>query len=485
MNEQSTLNKTKETPAIPAIQRRRSKLIKKIRPEPKKVNFFAWLCCFWASPKNKVLIKEKSESILYIDNQDSKEDVPAITGRKPEFNKSLSSELIKSNSQESHNSSFGKLRSSHNKENNNQEKTDLNRKLSRPPEKIKLPIFNVNERKQNAIDSYYYRRHSWNVAALNLPPIQEVISGQYEENGSNVIDQGDSASIEKKKKKKRKHKGSWDSSSSSSKSGNGTMSNQRLLMKAQEVKANNALLNSNLVNVSQGNLNASHSKFGNSIGRNTLQSKNLDSRKESNESAYNGIEVMNDSVAPPMMIDNSAVIFNNRTKSRKSKMVAGMANNPLQSEVNGSEQNMGSKSGEESKDEKDYKETSEGEYDGEGESYSSSCTCSSCIKEKNADNGMSLKLSQYSYKPTHGGFKRNETEMDSSNVLNTSAFKDVVNTSMFGDKSAFGKNPNESRLDKSLGDISKGEQPANIFNNVSQTDFPDNLNNGRFKMKMN
>lgn len=207
-----------------------------------------------------------------------------------------------------------------------------------------------------------------------LDPIQEIVNGQYEENEANIQDQGSSANVSNPtKKKRRKHKGSCDSSSSGSSAADGPMSHQRLLMKAQEVKANNALLKNGKKGSGKWNVNSSNGKFGNSIGRSTIQSKRVDSRKTSNESGYNGIEVMNDSVAPPMMIDNSAVIFNNKTKNKKSKITRNLINNPLQSDIDKSELNeMGSKS-EESKGGRDYRE-SEGESAGEGESYGSSCT---------------------------------------------------------------------------------------------------------------
>uniref|UniRef100_A0A7S3KCL8 Uncharacterized protein n=1 Tax=Euplotes crassus TaxID=5936 RepID=A0A7S3KCL8_EUPCR len=143
---------------------------------------------------------------------------------------------------------------------------------------------------------------------------------------------------------------------------------------------------------------------------------------------------------------------------------------------------MPSKS-EESKDPKEYKE-SKGDEDGEGESYDSSCTCSSCLREKNADNGMSLKLSQYSYKPTYGDFKRNETEVELS-TLNNSGYRDVINTSMYGEKSGFAKGNNESAMDRSsIGDISNSDAQKNYFKNTSKGEYPDNLNNGKFKMMM-
>jgi len=119
---------------------------------------------------------------------------------------------------------------------------------------------------------------------------------------------------------KRKHKGSCDSSSSGNSGNEGPLSHQRLIMKAQEVKANNARLD-NKKNSDKWMPTPSNGNNANSIGKSTIKSKNVDSRKESNESAYNATEGMNESIVPPMMIDNSAVIFNNKTKSRKSKLV--------------------------------------------------------------------------------------------------------------------------------------------------------------------
>lgn len=91
--------------------------------------------------------------MLYLPNEDSKEDLPSGVERKPEFNKSLSSEKVNKNSYESVNNSPGVLRSSIANDNN-----EMNRKLSKT-EKVVGPIVNSIERKKNEINNYH-RRHS-------------------------------------------------------------------------------------------------------------------------------------------------------------------------------------------------------------------------------------------------------------------------------------------------------------------------------------
>lgn len=119
----------------------------------------------------------------------------------------------------------------------------------------------------------------------------------------------------------------------------------------------------------------------------------------------------------------------------------------------------------------------EGEQDGEGESYSSSCSCSSCLRDRNADNGLSLKLSQYSYRPTYGEFLKNE---DESQVLNMSAIKDDETQSV----------NNNQMSTQNMDSTVKVDYSNTISNNTGvigekQMDFPDNLNNGRFTMQSN
>lgn len=98
---------------------------------------------------------------------------------------------------------------------------------------------------------------------------------------------------------------------------------------------------------------------------------------------------------------------------------------------------------------------------------------------------MSLKLSQYSYKPTYGEFKRNETEIESSNMMNNSGYREVIDTSMYGEKSTFKKANDVSRNDKSsVDDISNSDAQKNYFNSSSKADFQDNLNNGMYRMEM-
>jgi hypothetical protein len=97
----------------------------------------------------------------------------------------------------------------------------------------------------------------------------------------------------------------------------------------------------------------------------------------------------------------------------------------------------------------------EGEYDGEGE-YSSDCSWSSCLREKNADNAVSLKLSQYSYMPTNGPRQGYE---------NDSLYKQ---TGGQDDDVAYNMSNNMSQLDR------RGSKDV----------FPDNLSNGQYKMSM-
>lgn len=200
MNDKSTADKNMDSLVSPPIQRRKSKLIQKPPPIPKKTNCLAWLFCLSSSNNNKIKIKEKYESVLYLPNEDSKEEAPPMVERKPEFNKSLSSDKVNRKSHESSNKSGGKLKSSINFENNNID--EQNKKLSKT-EKALTPIVNSNERKKNVIDNYH-RRHSCTIAVLKLESNMESIVGQYK-NGNNIgQDQGNTARVHKK----RSHKGS-------------------------------------------------------------------------------------------------------------------------------------------------------------------------------------------------------------------------------------------------------------------------------------
>ena len=103
---------------------------------------------------------------------------------------------------------------------------------------------------------------------------------------------------------------------------------------------------------------------------------------------------------------------------------------------------------------KERKEYSEGEYDEEGE-YSSSCTCSSWLREKNADNAVSLNLSKYSYMPTHGQVRKIDSE---SNVnKNSVVFEEEVNLKRMMS--------NDHSVDR-------------------RDEYPDDLSNGQYTMKM-
>ena len=461
----------------PPIQRRKSKLIIKPPPAPRKENCLSWLCWWFSTTKNKVKIKEKYESVIYRPNEEAEEEMSEKAERKPEFNKSLSSGKANRNSHESNNTNGGKIRSSI----NNDDTADMNRKLSKT-EKVPMPIVNTTDRKINAINNYH-RRHSWTIAVLKLDSNKEM-SGQYQNGNMEAQDQGNTARVSKK----RHHKKSCDSSSKhSSNSGHGApLSNQRLLLKAKEVQAKNVFKENNYNNSKTMKLNSI--KNGNSQGKITLQSKNLASHKDSKSSAHDAADIMNESYVPPMIIDNSAVIFSSpKKKNNRPKFARAQTNNnnPLQSDI-GKSDNEGDKSKEEGKSNRSsYGDTEE--YDGEGESYSSSCTWSSCLREKNADNAVSLKLSQFSYKPTQGGFLKNETDGD-VNTINMSGYRDIINTSLY--EQSTNKGGNNSKNDKSVEDFSNNGQLQTSKkvlqekeNNPKQ-DFPDNLNNGKFTMKM-
>lgn len=257
--------------------------------------------------------------------------------------------------------------------------------------------------------------------------------------------------------KKRPHKGSWDSSSLSSHSSNngGPISNNLLKRKAEEVKAHNPFNSGAYCMSGQGNASKNVKKYDSSIGLKTKTTNKLVSHKDSKDSGAVGTEQLGESIVPPQVIDNSAVLFSN-TKTKKGKFKRPAFQNPLQSDIDKSEWDYQSVI-DDSKQNKSYPGLEgEGEYDGEGESYSSSCSCSSCLRERNADNGVSLKLSQYSYRPTYAGFQKHDTENESQ-AINMSKMQDDVDTSYYNDhnldQSANVLNEN-SKLDPSIAEFS-------------------------------
>lgn len=197
-------------------------------------------------------------------------------------------------------------------------------------------------------------------------------------------------------------------------------------------------------------------------------------------------EQLGESVVPPQIIDNSAVLFSN-TKRKKGKFKRNNVQNHLQSDIDKSENEVDYQSVNDEvkmKGNQTY-EDYEGEYDGEGESYSSSCSCSSCLREKNADNGVSLKLSQYSYRPTYAGYQKNATE-DESQVVDLSRFQDGDTSGYAHDQSTnnLESNYNGRMEDESMGGYTPDNKQGNILElDRSLPDYPDNLNNGKFTMK--
>jgi len=170
-------------------------------------------------------------------------------------------------------------------------------------------------------------------------------------------------------------------------------------------------------------------------------------------------EQLGESVVPPQMIDSSAVLFSN-TKRKTNRVKRNNVQNHLQSDIDKSEANLNDdRSIVEVNNKNDpYTQNgyTEGEY-GEGESYSSSCSCSSCLREKNADNGVSLKLSQYSYKPTIEPAQKYGSEEESQYYENGNYQEDDISY-----------------------DIAKNDKSGDF----SPSTYPDNLNNGKYKMNM-
>lgn len=147
------------------------------------------------------------------------------------------------------------------------------------------------------------------------------------------------------------------------------MSNNLLKLKAEQMKTTHGL--------HTGSSNQGHSnnvkKYDSSSKISSIRNKKLTSHKDSKESGAVGTEQLDESFVPPQIIDNSAVLFSN-TKRKKGKPKRSNVQNHLQSQVDKSEDEVDYKSVIDAGDKKENLEGSysEGEYDGEGESYSSS-----------------------------------------------------------------------------------------------------------------
>lgn len=398
-------------------------------------------------------------------NEDEKDNLEFE--RKPEFNKSKTSEKVVGSSNSGNRDSISKRKSSIVGNN-----LDLSDKIWKVEPLINHVI--ITSQNKERIIKDYNRRHSWNIAILKLESNKSIALVDY--NYKNELGQDQVQGNKAVSKKKRHHKGSCDSSNLSNGSGNGgQISNKLLQMKAKAVKAQKNSNVSMMQSISNMNQSVSHKLGNESSQRNTIKSRILVSHKDSKDSSAMMGPIMDESVAPPMIIDNSAIIFSNTKKNSKY---------PIRDFNEKSEVNYQSDNGKtKKKKQRSSWSEGEGEHDGEGESYSSSCSCSSCLRDRNADNGLSLKLSQYSYRPTQGGFLKHETE-DESQMVNMSGYKEIV-----GDDSTYDKADKNTRIadpdnsGEGYSQMNSGEDEDNNELDVSRPDFPDNLNNGKFKMK--
>ena len=188
------------------------------------------------------------------------------------------------------------------------------------------------------------------------------------------------------------------------------------------------------------------------------KSKVLASQNESINSGFIGGNQLDESIIPPQIFDNSAVLFSN---SKRKKANRGNVINHLQSDAGKSDNEVGYKSANENGNLSCFYKSQwegEGEEEWEGESYSSSWSWSSWLREKNADNGMSLKLSQFTYVPSYSGYQQN-SQSDNKSYAAQSFYKD--------DETSWNNKFNEnSKVDVD-------------FSN----EYPDNLNNGKFKLQ--
>jgi hypothetical protein len=93
-------------------------------------------------------------------------------------------------------------------------------------------------------------------------------------------------------------------------------------------------------------------------------------------------------------------------------------------------------------------------------------------------------MSQYSYGPPQGGFIKYETE-DDSHMVNMDA-----SGIMMGESTVIKDDTKTNLAYESVEDFSKAVHDNEIDNrlinelDISRPEYPDNLNNGRFQMKL-
>ena len=261
-------------------------------------------------------------------------------------------------------------------------------------------------------------------------------------------------------------KGSWDSSTKqASGTNNEPWSNSKLRLKAEEFKSNKN------VNV---NFNDAYDKLNLKAIREQFSSKNVDNldnsfahRSNKSGSAIN--HNLDGSWIPPQEIDNSAIIFSN-TKRRETKLKMEQLKNAEDkiSKTDDISANNTSKV--------NYNEESKEDIEQEGESYSSSCSWSSCLREKNADNGLSLNLSKYDYKPTFDDNQALSDEARTPNTQNKRKLQTVIRKES-SPKYFYRRDELDVEDDRS-------EDWSPTIQDRSVEEFPDNLNNGKFKFKI-
>jgi hypothetical protein len=156
--------------------------------------------------------------------------------------------------------------------------------------------------------------------------------------------------------------------------------NKLVSLKTEAAKAHKNSLMAGKHNMDNMNSNTSNQGGIENSQGNIIKSNILLTHKDTNQSSGINYLNMDESVAPPMIIDNSAVLFTN-TKKKYNAQNPKFKNfkNPLRTETNKSEIDYQSGDGKKKRRRSGRSSytISESENDGEGESNSSSCSCSS------------------------------------------------------------------------------------------------------------
>lgn len=172
----------------------------------------------------------------------------------------------------------------------------------------------------------FNRRHSCLISISKLEPTKDQSITQMKEQIKQKIMQDQGNKRKSHRKGSKHHKGSVDSAHTSENGRNGAPStNSKLRIKAEEVKARglaNPRMNT-MTDQSKAFQSESEvpSKYNNYENQSRIMpfKKNYVSHKDSKESGGLGTEQLGESVVPPQVIDNSAVLFDNRNKKFKRK----------------------------------------------------------------------------------------------------------------------------------------------------------------------